>query len=114
MAIELPLTNSRHAREDNSRCCLLLWPKPEHALCSGHNSLNGPFFIGDNVQFVTRAHITNLSDNAPCLRLCESNNPATSYAQPNAVYPDTTGLGNALFTGAQTFTTEDYEVWAAT
>jgi hypothetical protein len=23
-------------------------------------------------------------------------------------------LGAALFTGAQTFTTEDYEVWAAT
>ena len=27
-------------------------------------------------------------------------------------YPDTTGLGAALFTGAAKFTPEDYEVWA--
>ena len=49
-----------------------------------------------------------------CLRLCDGNNPATSTFQPSTGYPDTTGLGVALFTGAAQFTTEDYEVWAAT
>jgi hypothetical protein len=72
--------------------------KTEHALCSGHNSYHGPYFYGTG----------------NCLHLCNNNNPATSYAQPDADYPDTTGLGAALFTGAATFTTEDYEVWAAT
>ena len=59
----------------------------------------GPLFHGDSGQ---------------CLRLCDSSNPAGSYAHPDAVYPDATGLGDALFTGAAKFTTEDYEVWAAT
>ena len=49
-----------------------------------------------------------------CLYLCAHNNPASSYAQPGPGYPDTTGLGVALFTGAANFTLEDYEVWAAT
>ena len=71
---------------------------PANALYSGNNSMYGPYFYGGG----------------NCLYLCHSNNPASSYAGPTAGYPDTTGLGNALFTGAQTFTTEDYEVWAAT
>ena len=72
---------------------------PALALCSGHNSSFGPFFHGVG---------------GTGLRLCDNSNPAVSYAQPDAHYPDTTGLGDALFTGATTFTTEDYEVWAAT
>ena len=68
------------------------------ALHSGNNSTYGPFFNGSGT----------------CLRLCYSSNPASSFASPNAGYPDTTGLGAALFTGATEFTTEDYEVWAAT
>ena len=71
---------------------------PAQALYSGHSSTYGPFFHGGDC----------------CLRLCYSNNPASSYAQPTPGYPDTTGLGDALFTGAQQFTPEDYEVWAAT
>ena len=67
------------------------------ALWSGANSTFGPYFDGDS----------------NCLFLCGSNNPAVSYAQPTPGYPDTTGLGNALFTGAHQFTLEDYEVWAA-
>ena len=59
----------------------------------------GPFFHGGS---------------GNCLRLCDSSDPAQSYAHPDAGYPDTTGLGDALFTGAAKFTTEDYEVWAAT
>ena len=73
---------------------------PAQALCSGQNSANGPCFYGG---------VTYGS-----LFLCSSNNPATSCAKPTAGYPDTTGLGVALFTGAHQFTTEDYEVWAAT
>jgi hypothetical protein len=46
--------------------------------------------------------------------LCPNNNPAASWAGPSATYPDTTGLGVALFTGAASFTPEDYEVWAVT
>ncbi len=39
----------------------------------------------------------------------------TNYSQPSAAYPDTTGLGVALFTGVGTNNpVEDYEVWAAT
>ena len=72
---------------------------PAQALCGGGNSMFGPLFHGDSGQ---------------CLRLCDSSNPAGSYAHPDAVYPDATGLGDALFTGAAKFTTEDYEVWAAT
>ena len=71
---------------------------PAQALFSGNNSSQGPFFYGGG----------------NCLFLCSSNNPASSYAQPNAGYPDTTGLGAALFTGAAQFTLEDYEVWAVT
>ena len=72
---------------------------PAKALLSGCNSMFGPLFHGGNGR---------------CLRLCDSDNPAVSYAQPSPGYPDTTGLGDALFTGAKQFTTEDYEVWAAT
>jgi len=68
---------------------------PENALYV--NTSYGPMFSGSN-----------------SLWLCGHDNPASSYAQPTATYPDTTGLGVALFTGAQQFTTEDYEVWAAT
>ncbi len=71
---------------------------PAEALWSGYNSANGPFFHGGGT----------------CLFLCAHNNPASSCAQPTAGYPDTTGLGDALFTGAYQFTLEDYEVWAAT
>ena len=71
---------------------------PAKALHGGSNSSNGPFFHGGG----------------HCLNLCAHNNPASSYAQPIPAYPDTTGLGNALFTGAEQFTLEDYEVWAAT
>jgi hypothetical protein len=35
-----------------------------------------------------------------------------NHSQPTAAYPDTTGLGVALFTGSKTFTVDDYEVWA--
>ena len=71
---------------------------PAVALYSGQNSNVGPYFYGGG----------------DCLRLCTSNNPAASCAKPTPGYPDTTGLGAALFTGAYQFTTEDYEVWAAT
>ena len=71
---------------------------PAQALYSGRNSTWGPYFAGGGT----------------CLYLCANNNPASSYASPYPGYPDTTGLGAALFTGAATFTTEDYEVWAAT
>ena len=73
--------------------------KPAEALYSGNSSKYGPFFSGASFS---------------CLFLCNSNNPASSYAKPTSVYPDTTGLGDALFTGAAKFTTEDYEVWAVT
>jgi hypothetical protein len=72
---------------------------PGKALCSAHSSTYGPYFYGVS---------------GACLKLCHGNNPATSTAQPDAAYADTTGLGVALFTGAATFTPEDYEVWAAT
>ena len=72
---------------------------PAKALYGGFISSRGPFFAGGGNN---------------CLRLCNSNDPATSYAQPSPGYPDTTGLGVALFTGAYQFTLEDYEVWAAT
>ena len=72
--------------------------KPASALAEGQNSNVGPYFYGGG----------------NCLLLCSSNNPAKSYAQPTPGYPDTTGLGAALFTGAVQFTTEDYEVWAVT
>jgi hypothetical protein len=36
------------------------------------------------------------------------------YSQPTPAYPDTTGLGVALFTGSANFTLDDYEVWAVT
>ena len=42
-----------------------------------------------------------------------SSDGRSSYAGfPNS-YTDTLGRGNATFTGAQYFTLEDYEVWAA-
>ena len=72
---------------------------PASALGSGYYSQFGPFFHGVSTQ---------------CLRLCDNSDPAQSYAYPSTGYPDTTGLGDALFTGAKQFTTEDYEVWAAT
>ena len=72
---------------------------PASALNSGCNSWYGPLFNGGSGR---------------CLRLCENSDPAQSYAQPSTGYPDTTGLGNARFTGAYQFTPEDYEVWAAT
>ena len=71
---------------------------PAKALYSGCKSAWGPYFAGGGNR----------------LQLCTSNNPASSYAGPTAGYPDTTGLGDALFTGAAKFTLEDYEVWAAT
>ena len=71
---------------------------PSVALWSGGNDLYGPVFCGVS----------------GCLVLCQSSNPATSHAKPDPHYPDTTGLGDALFTGAAQFTTEDYEVWAVT
>ena len=74
---------------------------PAKALAGGQNSRFGPFFHGG-------------TGGDTCLSLCHGNHPATSYAEPNAGFPDTTGLGDALFTGAEQFTTEDYEVWAAT
>jgi len=49
-----------------------------------------------------------------CMFICPQNNPATSHIEPTPTYPDTTGLGVALFTGASNFTLEDYEVWAVT
>jgi len=61
------------------------------------NSVYGPTFACDS-----------------CLYLCEEDNPAASCAKPTATYPDTTGLGVVLFTGAQQFMVEDYEVWAVT
>ena len=36
----------------------------------------------------------------------------TNYSKPSAGYPDTTGLGAALFTGSANFALDDYEVWA--
>ena len=68
------------------------------ALYSGSNSAYGPYFNGDD---------------AYSLLLFWNNNPASSHAHPSVGYPDTTGLGDALFTGAAQFTLEDYEVWAA-
>ncbi len=72
--------------------------KPAEALRSGRNSQFGPFFCHDGCHLI----------------LCISDNPASSHFQPCTAYPDTTGLGAALFTGAAQFTLEDYEVWAAT
>jgi hypothetical protein len=63
--------------------------KPEHALHGG--SHNGPFFQGQT----------------GCVAIGASN-----YSQPTPGYPDTTGLGVALFTGSANFTPDDYEVWA--
>ncbi len=70
---------------------------PAKALWGGCHNQHGPVFGSES-----------------CLRPCDSDNPAVSYAQPTATYPDTTGLGVALFTGTSTLTVEDYEVWAAT
>ena len=70
---------------------------PERALHGGHNSQYGLAFDGGS-----------------CLDLCPNNQSASSVAHPSAAYPDTTGLGVALFTGARVFTPEDYEVWAVT
>ena len=68
---------------------------PESALFGA--SAHGPVFNGG-------------SGNG-CLNLCGA---ATSYARPSGGYADTTGLGDALFTGSAAFTPEDYEVWAVT
>ncbi len=42
-----------------------------------------------------------------------SSDGSSSYTNFVHSYTDTLGRGNATFTGAQTFTPEDYEVWAA-
>jgi hypothetical protein len=70
---------------------------PATALWSGYSSRDDPFF----------------DSSYNCLRLCYTNIPASSFDKPTTGYPDTTGLGEALFTGASQFTPEDYEVWAA-
>jgi hypothetical protein len=62
---------------------------PQHALYG--SAIWGPLFDGQN----------------GCVS-CGS----SYYSQPTAVYPDTTGLGYALFTGSAQFTHDDYEVWA--
>jgi hypothetical protein len=49
-----------------------------------------------------------------CMFICPNNDPANCHINPTPTYPDTTGLGVALFTGASQFTLEDYEVWAVT
>ena len=71
---------------------------PANALFGGHTSTYGPMFDAAT----------------GCMYICPQNNPATSQIAPTPTYPDTTGLGVALFTGAYQFTTEDYEVWAVT
>ena len=76
---------------------------PATALWCGNYSTYGPFLNGGG----------SYGSLECSLYLCSGNNPASSYAQPTAGYPDTTGLGDALFTGARQFTLEDYEVWAA-
>jgi hypothetical protein len=67
---------------------------PAQALHGGSNNGNGPYFCGVAGSVAIRG--------------------TTNYSTPNATYPDTTGLGNALFTGAPNFNLEDYEVWAVT
>jgi hypothetical protein len=42
-----------------------------------------------------------------------SSNGSSSWTAFPTSYTDTLGRGNATFTGAQGFTPEDYEVWAA-
>ena len=69
---------------------------PATALHGGMSSRIGPVF-----------------DSLRALVICEDSE-VNSTAQPTTAYPDTTGLGAALFTGAAKFTPEDYEVWAAT
>ena len=73
---------------------------PANALFGGCNSAYGPMF--------------DAATGNGCMYICSSNNPATSQIAPTPTYPDTTGLGVALFTGAFKFTLEDYEVWAVT
>jgi hypothetical protein len=70
---------------------------PAQALYGGGGGQIGPVF-----------------NSANCVQLCIGNDPANSPFHPSAAYPDTTGLGDALFTGAAQCTVEDYEVWAAT
>ncbi len=70
---------------------------PAEALYGGGGGSNGPVF-----------------DSGMCVHLCYDDNSAISAFKPSPAYPDTTGLGDALFTGAGNCTVEDYEVWAAT
>ncbi len=42
-----------------------------------------------------------------------SSNGSTCHTKISISYTDTLGRGRATFTGAQVFTLEDYEVWAA-
>jgi hypothetical protein len=64
--------------------------QPQNALCGGGN---GPFFGGQT----------------GCVGIRQGH---THYSQPTGAYPDTTGLGTALFTGSSHFSLDDYEVWA--
>ena len=45
--------------------------------------------------------------------LCITSDGSSSYTNFPHSYTDTLGRGNATFTGANYFTPEDYEVWAA-
>jgi hypothetical protein len=45
-------------------------------------------------------------------RIHSGGDSAQSYTNFPTHYTDTLGRGNATFTGAEDFTTEDYEVWA--
>ena len=45
--------------------------------------------------------------------LCITSNGSSSFTRFPRSYTDTLGRGNATFTGAFSFTPEDYEVWAA-
>jgi hypothetical protein len=62
---------------------------PQRALYGGSN---GPFFDGGTG--------------------CVGIQGPTHYSKPTDAYPDTTGLGTALFTGSSNFSLDDYEVWA--
>jgi hypothetical protein len=72
---------------------------PANALFGGNNSSYGPMFDG-------------VTGNG-CMFICQGNE-ANCQIAPTPTYPDTTGLGVALFTGASQVTPEDYEVWAVT
>ena len=48
------------------------------------------------------------------LQIHGGGDPGTSRTSFPCSYTDTLGRGDATFTGAETFTPEDYEVWAVT